>query len=84
MSENVLPIYSSRSFVISYLAFRPLSHFTFFLCVCAKVCALASLIGTPAAVLRIQVVGGKGRHLETDVEGVVNTHTEERSSGPGK
>ena len=34
--------------------------------------------------LRIQVVGGRGRYLETDVEGVVDTHTEKRSSGPGK
>ena len=29
MSESVLPMFSSRSFIVSYLTFRPLIHFEF-------------------------------------------------------
>ena len=29
MSENVLPMFSSKSFMVSYLMFKPLSHFEF-------------------------------------------------------
>ena len=29
MSENVLPVFFSRSFMVSYLIFRSLSHFEF-------------------------------------------------------
>ena len=33
MSENVLPMFSSRSFIVSGLTFRSLIHFEFILCV---------------------------------------------------
>ena len=33
MSESVLPMFSSRSFIVSGLTFRSLIHFEFF-CVC--------------------------------------------------
>ena len=34
--------------------------------------------------LRVQVVGGKGRYLKTSIDGIVDTHIEKKSPGPGK
>ena len=39
MSENVLPVYSSRSFMVSYLKFKSLSHFQFILVYGMRVCS---------------------------------------------
>ena len=43
MSENILPLFSSRSFMVSYLIFKSLSHLSLFLCV-MRGCVLTSLI----------------------------------------
>ena len=43
MSENVLPVFSSRSFIVSCLIFKSLSHSEFTLCMVLK-CVLTSLI----------------------------------------
>ena len=32
LSESVLPMFSSRSFIVPGLTFRSLSHFEFFVC----------------------------------------------------
>ena len=39
MSENVLPMFSSRSFVVSYLIFKPLSHYEFIFVYGVRVCS---------------------------------------------
>ena len=42
MSESVLPMFSSKSFIVSCLVFKCLSHFEFLLCMGG--CVLSSLI----------------------------------------
>ena len=45
MSENVLPMFSSRSSMVSYLKFKSLSHFEFIFAWCKDVfCVLTTLI----------------------------------------
>ena len=43
LSENALPMLSSRSFMVSCLIFKSLSHFEFIFVCCVGVC-LSSLI----------------------------------------
>ena len=44
VSENVLPTFSSQSFMVSYLIFKFLSQFEF-VCVCVCVCVSVCLCG---------------------------------------
>ena len=39
MSENVLPMFSSRGFMMSYLIFKSLSHFEFIVMYGVRVCS---------------------------------------------
>ena len=39
MSENVLPMLSSRSLIVSYLIFKSFSHFEFILVYSVRVCS---------------------------------------------
>ena len=48
MSENVLPIFSSRSLMVSYLLFKSLSHFAFIFVRGVRVCP--SVIDLQAAI----------------------------------
>ena len=42
MSEDVLPVFSSRSFMVSCLIFRSLSHFEFSIVYIVRECAAAA------------------------------------------
>ena len=42
MSEDVLPVFSSRSFMVSCLIFRSLSHFEFIIVYIVRECAAAA------------------------------------------
>ena len=39
MSENVLPVFSSRSFMLSHLMFKSLSHFEFIFVWGVRICS---------------------------------------------